>query len=182
MSEALATLEALAYAPSTQKGKSSRWRWWLYRSRARGLPPLPVDPSSLRLAGALLLHGRYASGVQYLDAIKGQHVRAGYDWSHLHAVVYADSKRALLRGLGPSAQAAELDLEALVEAAEQDKLEDLLPLLGLGRVSTLWWCRALGCCGRSKAARLSWMQFPSPTRLAYRMALPPGICRAPRPT
>ena len=84
--------------------------------------PLPVDPTSFALAGALLLHGRYSSGVQYLEAIKCCHIRAGHDWSPQLAAVYADYKRALGHGLGPAKQAAELNLDALVDAERQDKL------------------------------------------------------------
>ena len=124
----LAALDQAAHAPSTLRAKASRWNWWTARCRARALPPLPVDLDTFKLAGAMLLHGGYTSGAQYLATIKGRHIRAKFDWYAGLDLVYQDAKRALVRGVGRPVQAGEFDLETLATLERSGKLRELASL------------------------------------------------------
>ena len=63
---------------------------------------LPVTIRSLVVVGALFKRGGYRSFDNYVPAIKGQHIEAGYGWTQLHAHTAKWVSRSVSRGIGPA--------------------------------------------------------------------------------
>ena len=103
-SQALDKFDKRRHAKSTLESDKYRWHWWLRRCDVRGIPPMPVDAESFKLAGALLVQGGYNSGMQYLSTIKMRHIRAKHSWSDELAVIHKDAKRAIDQGCRLAAQ------------------------------------------------------------------------------
>ena len=119
---ALSLFKKATFAHTTRQADKSRRKWWLARCKPRGISAFPVTPSKFKLAAALLVKGRYRSGLLYLHALKRQHLRRGGQWTELHQLVLRDAKRVLSRGIGPPRQAAPLALELFVADEWEDSV------------------------------------------------------------
>ena len=65
---------------------------------------LPVTIRSLVVVGALFKRGRYRSFDNYVSAVKGEHIDAGFGWTQLHAHTARWVSRSVGRGIGPATQ------------------------------------------------------------------------------
>ena len=63
---------------------------------------IPVTIRSIIVVGALFKRGGYRSFENYVSAIKGAHIEAGFDWTQLHAHTTRWATRSVGRGVGPA--------------------------------------------------------------------------------
>ncbi len=120
---ALENLTRGIYTHTSKRAHEARVAWWVTRANVRQVPPFPLTPEKLQLAGALLKQGKYRSAAQYLYSLKKADAAQGGCWSTLLAITFRDVKRSCERGLGASRQA------------------DALPLGELSRVGAYGGCR-----------------------------------------
>ena len=107
-------LRHAASAASSRDSLLSTWEFFLRRWHGLDKPAVPVDPADIGNVGSLMRVGGYRSFANYVSRVKEMHIRAGYDWTQLHALESAQICRAVTRGIGPPKQSAEIPLPTVL--------------------------------------------------------------------
>ena len=127
---------------------------------------LPLTVDAVVAAAAMAKQGGYRSFSNYLSAAKERHILAGHAWTSQLAWEAKRCLRAVTRGIGPSKQAATLDMLLLSNITDDEVATDIGP----ARPAT---AALLGCWFMVReielaAARVShWQLQLSPPRILW---------------
>ena len=99
-----------------------------------GVPVVPLTWDSIRAVGAHMKEAGYRSWANYASRIKEAHISAGHCWTLQLDIAMKAAKRSVLRGLGPSKQAASLPLVDVAMIDDYDLMHT--PAMPLGGVFT----------------------------------------------
>ena len=118
--EALGDFEQDAYARSSLGPRATLLNTYvLFHDQWFGeqVPAFPLTPNKIACVAAMFKQGRYRSYANYLDRAKDRHIELRSPWTDELQRARKIAVRSVTRGIGPSRQTADLDVEQVSKLA-----------------------------------------------------------------
>ena len=112
--EAYETDKLAATSVGPRASQVATWGKFLNLWHGEIMPSVPVEPADIAHVGCIMKSRGYRSFANYISAIKQDHVRAGYPWTHQHELEAKQGVRSVTRGQGPPRQSAPLVVDDVV--------------------------------------------------------------------